>query len=287
MKNTLIPVTDKDFKSFKKAAVIGTGVITDNTDGSKTFSSSDVNSNSFMYWQTPAVFGETIKLRVKAKQLSGANITTMTTAVLQTCPRFAVQWKDKDGAYKRVTDGYVTSSDLEEYELAYTVNQPVKDGDIIVCSFGHYKSSLISGTFSEAQVLVENSSLSVRQDIIGGVINIAASAAGSLPELSYNLNYTLLKPDSVAWLNSTTIQITDTRLKGADGTQMSPLWNIDVALNDPSSSDFYKYRTYAGNLNRANGTINIQFYDATTNAVVDFKTDKTTLIPVIFNIFNI
>lgn len=284
--NNIIPITDSRFKSFKKAAVIGTGVITDNSDGSVTFSSSDTNSNCYMYWLKPAVFGETIKLKVKAQQLSGVDITDISK--LGTCPRFAIQLKAKDNStIKRAVDGYVTTSELGWYELSFTINQPVIDGDLIVCSFGQFRPSTITGVFSEAQILMENSSLPVRREVIGGLLNITASESGTLPTLNYNLNYNLLQPDNITWLNSTTIQITDSRLKGIDGTQMSPLWNCDVLLNDTSTSDFYKYRVYVGYLNRSTGTINIQLFDSITNAVVDFKTDKTTLVPLMFNIFNI
>lgn len=282
----IIPITDSRFKSFKKAAVIGTGVITDNSDGSVTFSSSDTNSNCYMYWLKPAVFGETIKLKVKAQQLSGVDIIDISK--LGTCPRFAIQLKAKDNStIKRAVDGYVTTSELGWYELSFTINQPVIDGDLIVCSFGQFRPSTITGVFSEAQILMENSSLPVRREVIGGLLNITASESGTLPTLNYNLNYNLLQPDNITWLNSTTIQITDSRLKGIDGTQMSPLWNCDILLNDISTSDFYKYRVYVGYLNRSTGTINIQLFDSITNAVVDFKTNKTTLVTLMFNIFNI
>lgn len=282
MKNTNLPVTDNKFKSFKQSTPIGNGVITDNGNGSFTFSSSDTNSNCYMLWQKLAVFGETIKLKVKACILDSAGVT-----VSETCPRLAIQWKDKNGNFKRSVDGYINSTELKEYEISYTINQPVADGDIITCSFGHFRSSLITGMFSEAQVLVENSSLSVRQDIVGGLLNINASNADALPELSYNSNYVLLKPDNISWLNDTTIQITDARLKGTDGTQMSPLWNFDILLNDPNTSDFYKYRMYAGYLNRSTGTINMQLFDATTNEIVNFRTNKTTLISIGFTIYYI
>lgn len=276
---TMIPVCGKNFSQFKKA-ITNNGLITDNQDGSFTFSSSDTNSNCYMYWRKPAQFGETITLKVKACALGE------TTKYAETAPRFAVQWF-RNGDYYLASDSFVFDQELKEYTVSLTVNEPVKSGDYIVCSFGHFRSSLISGLFTEAQVLIENSYFPVRREVLGGLLRVHASAAGALPVIEENENLPMISPASIAWKDKYTILITDSLLKATSGTRSSVLFDANICLDEPSTSDFNKYDITIGMLDRSAGTLQIKFTDKATGEFIDWETSTMKVLSFIYNIYTI
>lgn len=255
----------------------GTSTIDKNSDGTWTFKSTDMNSNAYGYYNVPAIFGETVSLTVTAVSLEEADDN-------QKYPSIAVRWISANGVWKQSSENYVNSTMVGVYTAELTVNEPVDPGDIIQVSFGHFRPSMASGKFFDAQVNISNSMYPVARKMFASTLTIEASKAGELPDFSYKTQFQQLNLNMIKWDDNSTLILQDDQLKVANAE--NNLWYVNpkILMSLPELSDYFTVNVFHGMYDWTGGSFKLTFADTKTGKLIDFKTDATKKLVIQYEI---
>ncbi|MBH9972628.1 MULTISPECIES: hypothetical protein [Commensalibacter] len=255
----------------------GTSTIDKNSDGTWTFKSTDTNSNAYGYYNVPAIFGETVSLTVTAVSLEEADDN-------QKYPSIAVRWISANGVWKQSSENYVNSTMVGVYTAELTVNEPVDPGDIIQVSFGHFRPSMASGKFFDAQVNISNSMYPVARKMFASTLTIEASKAGELPDFSYKTQFQQLNLNMIKWDDNSTLILQDDQLKVANAE--NNLWYVNpkILMSLPELSDYFTVNVFHGMYDWTGGSFKLTFADTKTGKLIDFKTDATKKLVIQYEI---
>lgn len=255
----------------------GTSTIDKNSDGTWTFKSTDTNSNAYGYYNVPAIFGETVSLTVTAVSLEEADDN-------QKYPSIAVRWISANGVWKQSSENYVNSTMVGVYTAELTINEPVDPGDIIQVSFGHFRPSMASGKFFDAQVSISNSMYPVARKMFASTLTIEASKAGELPDFSYKTQFQQLNLNMIKWDDNSTLILQDDQLKVANAE--NNLWYVNpkILMSLPELSDYFTVNVFHGMYDWTGGSFKLTFADTKTGKLIDFKTDATKKLVIQYEI---
>lgn len=255
----------------------GTSTIDKNSDGTWTFKSTDTNSNAYGYYNVPAIFGETVSLTVTAVSLEEADDN-------QKYPSIAVRWISANGVWKQSSENYVNSTMVGVYTAELTINEPVDPGDIIQVSFGHFRPSMASGKFFDAQVNISNSMYPVARKMFASTLTIEASKAGELPDFSYKTQFQQLNLNMIKWDDNSTLILQDDQLKVANAE--NNLWYVNpkILMSLPELSDYFTVNVFHGMYDWTGGSFKLTFADTKTGKLIDFKTDATKKLVIQYEI---
>ena len=255
----------------------GTSTIDKNSDGTWTFKSTDTNSNAYGYYNVPAIFGETVSLTVTAVSLEEADDN-------QKYPSIAVRWISANGVWKQSSENYVNSTMVGVYTAELTVNEPVDPGDIIQVSFGHFRPSMASGKFFDAQVNISNSMYPVARKMFASTLTIEASKAGELPDFSYKTQFQQLNLNMIKWDDNSTLILQDDQLKVANAE--NNLWYVNpkILMSLPELSDYFTVNVFHGMYDWTGGSFKLTFADTKTGKLIDFKIDATKKLVIQYEI---
>lgn len=255
----------------------GTSTIDKNSDGTWTFKSTDTNSNAYGYYNVPAIFGETISITVTAVSLEEADDN-------QKYPSIAVRWISANGVWKQSSENYVNSTMVGVYTAELTINEPVDPGDIIQVSFGHFRPSMASGKFFDAQVNISNSMYPVARKMFASTLTIEASKAGELPDFSYKTQFQQLNLNMIKWDDNSTLILQDDQLKVANAE--NNLWYVNpkILMSLPELSDYFTVNVFHGMYDWTGGSFKLTFADTKTGKLIDFKTDATKKLVIQYEI---
>ncbi|MUG77597.1 hypothetical protein [Commensalibacter melissae] len=255
----------------------GTSTIDKNSDGTWTFKSTDTNSNAYGYYNVPAIFGETVSLTVTAVSLEEADDN-------QKYPSIAVRWISANGVWKQSSENYVNSTMVGVYTAELTINEPVDPGDIIQVSFGHFRPSMASGKFFDAQVSISNSMYPVARKMFASTLTIEASKAGELPDFSYKTQFQQLNLNMIKWDDNSTLILQDDQLKVANAE--NNLWYVNpkILMSLPELSDYFTVNVFHGMYDWTGGSFKLTFVDTKTGKLIDFKTDATKKLVIQYEI---
>ncbi|MBI0082899.1 hypothetical protein H3T52_04875 [Commensalibacter sp. M0402] len=255
----------------------GTSTIDKNSDGTWTFKSTDTNSNAYGYYNVPAIFGETVSLTVTAVSLEEADDN-------QKYPSIAVRWISANGVWKQSSENYVNSTMVGVYTAELTINEPVDPGDIIQVSFGHFRPSMASGKFFDAQVNISNSRYPVVRKMFASTLTIEASKAGELPDFSYKTQFQQLNLNMIKWDDNSTLILQDDQLKVANAE--NNLWYVNpkILMSLPELSDYFTVNVFHGMYDWTGGSFKLTFADTKTGKLIDFKTDATKKLVIQYEI---
>ena len=246
----------------------GTSTIDKNSDGTWIFKSTDTNSNAYGYYNVPAIFGETVSLTVTAASLEEADDN-------QKYPSIAVRWISANGVWKQSSENYVNSTMVGVYMAELTINEFVDPGDIIQVSFGHFRPSMASGKFFDAQVNISNSMYPVERKMFASTLTIEASKAGELPDFSYLQQLPQLNLNTIKWDDNSTLLLQDDQLKVANPKNNFWYVNPRLLMSSSQNSDYYTMNVYHGMYDWNGGSFKLTFADTKTGKFIDFKTDAT------------
>ncbi len=255
----------------------GTSTIDKNSDGTWTFKSTDTNSNAYGYYNVPAIFGETISITVTAVSFEEADNN-------QKYPSIAVRWISANGVWKQSSENYVNSTMVGVYTAELTINEPVDPGDIIQVSFGHFRPSMASGKFFDAQVNISNSMYPVARKMFASTLTIEASKAGELPDFSYKTQFQQLNLNMIKWDDNSTLILQDDQLKVANAE--NNLWYVNpkILMSLPELSDYFTVNVFHGMYDWTGGSFKLTFADTKTGKLIDFKTDATKKLVIQYEI---
>lgn len=255
----------------------GTSTIDKNSDGTWTFKSTDTNSNAYGYYNVPAIFGETISITVTAVSFEKADNN-------QKYPSIAVRWISANGVWKQSSENYVNSTMVGVYTAELTINEPVDPGDIIQVSFGHFRPSMASGKFFDAQVNISNSMYPVVRKMFASTLTIEASKAGEFPYFSYKTQFQQLNLNTIKWDDNSTLILQDDQLKVANAE--NNLWYVNpkILMSLPELSDYSTVNVFHGMYDWTGGSFKLTFADTKTGKLIDFKTDATKKLVIQYEI---
>jgi|GEM_PF-4283341 len=255
----------------------GTSTIDKNSDGTWTFKSTDTNSNAYGYYNVPAIFGETISITVTAVSFEEAENNQKYSSI-------AVRWISANGVWKQSSENYVNSTMVGVYTAELTINEPVDPGDIIQVSFGHFRPSMASGKFFDAQVNISNSMYPVVRKMFASTLTIEASKAGELPDFSYKTQFQQLNLNMIKWDDNSTLILQDDQLKVANAE--NNLWYVNpkILMSLPELSDYFTVNVFHGMYDWTGGSFKLTFADTKTGKLIDFKTDATKKLVIQYEI---